>query len=229
MRRLGVCLAMASIFVSAAAAQHPRATHDVLPVVVSTDRNRSSGVDFEFSWSKGSHKHGSLARSLAVFARLPRAIDSLPAREQHVFAMPGSPITPLPAKSRLLLTAGGASIYAEPTKQGSVCYFLVPLGNGSCVSSLLHGALPQVTAGQVWGLMNNAAAAVSVRVPTSGWLHAKLGRNAFYLLLPHNVLAPTEIVVRERSGARHVYTIKRCHIGPISPLTGAAPLSPPPC
>lgn len=221
-----VRLLAAGVFVSAALATHPGSTHDVLRVVVGNGAQYSSGYDF--FWNK-SVKSASLARSLAVFARLPTPGDSLPASLRHAFANPGAPITPLPDKARRLVATGGASIYAEPTKQGSVCVFLVPLGSGSCVNALLHGALPQVTAGQVWGLMDNTAVAVSVRAPSSGWLRARLGRNAFYLRLPQHVLAPTEIVVRERSGARHVYTIKRCRIAPISPLTGAPPLGPPPC
>lgn len=216
----------AAVFVSAAIATHPGTTHDVLRVVVGTGAQYSSGFDFT---SPRSAKSAPLARSLAVFARLPRPSDLLPEHLRHVFASPLSPVTPEPGQARRLVAAGDASVYAEPTKQGSVCIFLVPLGNGSCIDALLHGALPQVSAGQVWGLMDNAAVAVSVRAPGSGWLHAKLGRNAFYLRLPRRVAAPTEIVVRERSGVRHIYTIKRCRIGPISPLAGAAPLGPPPC
>jgi hypothetical protein len=67
-----------------------------------------------------------------------------------------------------------------------------------------------------------------VRLPT-GWVRAATGRNAFYLRLPPPVRAPTEIVVHERSGLRHVYEIERCRIGRVTPLTGGGPLGPPPC
>jgi len=195
-------------------------THDVLPVVV----DRGANADFAFFWQVG-EKHASLARSLAVFQKPRRPEDLLPADEQHGFgSSPG--FTPEPSRARLLIAVGSARVDAYPTKQGDVCYFLGPLGGGSCVPGLLDGALPQVTRGQVWGLIDNGAEAVDVRVPASGWLHAAIGRNAFYLRLPGTILAPSEIVVRERSGIRHFYSIRRCYLAQISPL---APLSPGPC
>jgi hypothetical protein len=138
-------------------------------------------------------------------------------------------ITPEPNRGRRLFAAHGAAIYAEPTKQRGVCYFLFPNGSGSCVNELMHGALPGVTSGQVWGLIDNGAKAVDVRVPLLGVLHAAFGTNAFYLRLPKHVLAPTRIVVRERNGDRHIFDVKRCHIGKISPLSGLSPVSPRPC
>jgi len=217
----------------AAPAKSPPTTHDVLPVFVSTGRS-GVGVDFfSTSTSWGATKtHRSLARSLGVFARPARPSDVLPPVARAAFSAPGSPVAPEPARGRRLLARGSASIYAEPTRQGSVCYFLVGGGGGSggsCVSELLDGALPQVTAGRVWGLTDNGAIAVDVRLPASGWLHASLGRNAFYLRLPHRVLAPTQIVVRERNGARHIYDVRRCRVTDLSPLSGMSPLSPSPC
>ena len=204
-----------------------RDTHDVLPIVV-TPRRDSGLIEVYFSWEAGG-KQPSLARSLKVFSQFPRPGDSLPAFERLVFSLLGSANGPEPDRARRLLAAGGISIYAEPTKQGSVCYFLTPTGGGSCAPALRHGALPHVTGGQVWGLMDDGATAVDNRVPRSGWLHATTGRNAFYLRLPGTILAPSEIVVRERSGIRHFYRIKRCHIGQISPLAAITPLSPAPC
>jgi hypothetical protein len=206
--------------------KYPRAvaaTRDVLPVFA--DEGASSSVEF---FSSTSRHVRPLAQSLAVFKEPARPSDALPARERDVFV--ASPqITPEPNRARLLITAGPVRIFAYPTKQGLVCYFLEPAGSGGCAPDLLDGALPQVERGEVWGLIDDGAEAVDVRVPASGWLRAAIGRNAFYIRLPRNVLAPSEIVVRERNGVRHVYAIKRCHAGDVSPLAGASPLRPPPC
>jgi hypothetical protein len=179
-------------------------THDVLPVVV--DQGANAGVGFYWRFDG---EPRSLAHSLAVFQEPRRPEDLLRPDEQYAFE-PSPGFTPEPSRARLLIAVGSIRVTAYPTKQGDVCYSLGPLGAGSCVAGLIDGAMPQVTGGQVWGLMDNGATAVAVRVPASGWLHAALGRNAFYLRLPPHVLAPSEIVVRERSGIRHFYTIERC-------------------
>ncbi len=116
---------------------------------------------------------------------------------------------------------------------GSVCIFREPFAS-NCVPALLHGAYPQVDAGwrslrgQVWGLANNAAVSVRVHLD-SGWLAAKLGRNGFYLELPPRIVAPRQIVIRERSGIRHVYDIKRCRVDDIALSLLAGPVAPPLC
>jgi hypothetical protein len=130
-----------------------------------------------------------------------------------VFDDPARPGDALPAVERQIFAMPGSPITPEPGR----------------ARRLFSSGMPEVSRGQVWGLMDNGADAVDVRVPASGWLHAALGRNAFYLRLPPEVLAPSEIVVRERNGIRHFYRIERCHLGQITPLTGAAPLGPPSC
>ena len=65
----------------------------------------------------------------------------LPTFARAAFSMPGSPLKPEPARARRLFAGGRASIYAEPTRQGSVCYLFVGGrgSSGSCVSDLLDG------------------------------------------------------------------------------------------
>jgi hypothetical protein len=202
---LAVGGAIAAVAVTATLKAHPRSAHDtydVLPVFV--DGAGSSSVEFRFSTSEPGEP---LAQSLAVFKEPAQPGDAL-----YPDAFISSPtITPERNRARVLVAVGSARVVAYPTKEGLVCYFLQPFGNGGCAPTLYHGALPQVSRGLVWGLLDNGATAVDVRSPSSGWLHAATGRNAFYLRLPKNVPAPSEIVVHERSGLRHVFAIKRCH------------------
>ena len=197
-------------------------THDVLPVYVDSP----AGVDVEFSWSGHSDRHV-LARSLRVLTTPRRPSDALPS-EILQFARPTPGITPLTRRSHLLVSVGRRQVYAYPTREGDVCVYLVPLGGGQCDPAMMDGALPQVERGLVWGLVDNAATRVGVRIGRHS-VDAHLGRNAFLLRLPGGVRAPTQIVVYERGGTRHVYTIKRCRVQNVTPLTGSAPLAPPPC
>jgi hypothetical protein len=197
-------------------------THDVLPVYINS---AGSAAEYAFATDAAAHPPP-LARSLRVFSALPGAADLLPARLRRAFpAAPGT--TPEPSRSRRLLAAGGRTIFAYPTRRGGVCYFLLPLGGGGCTDVLLDGALPQVEPGLVWGLIDDGAVRVDVRISRSRVLEAHRGRNAFLLELPKPTLVPSEIVVHERSGVRHVYTIRRCRS--LTPLTGANPLAPPGC
>lgn len=199
-----------------------RDTHAVLPVAIGTGPN--AGVDFFFSWSKGSGG-ATLARSLRAFRR-PAA---RPLAAPGTIAFPATPtFTPEPSRAQLLLSSGSAQIVGYPTRQGDVCYVLVR-ASGSCSPTLGDGAIPMVDRGQVWGLIDDDAVAVDVLVPVLGILHAAIGRNAFYLRLPNPVRAPSEIVVLERDGVRHIYTIKVCHVSQNTPLAGKSPLPPPPC
>lgn len=63
----------------------------------------------------------------------------------------------------------------------------------------------------------------------TGTVQATVGANAFYLRLPPHVVVPERIVVSDRGGARHVYTIVRCHLAtsdrPFIPVFN--PLTPP--
>jgi hypothetical protein len=220
---LAVGGAIAATAVTASPTAHPRVareTYDVLPVFV--DRAGSSSVAFFYSTSG---QKQSLAQSLGVFKE-----PAQPGDARYSDASSSSPmITPERNRTRVLIAVGSARVVAYPTKEGLVCYFLEPFGSGGCAPTLFHGALPQVSRGLVWGLLDDGATAVDVRLPSNGWLPAATGRNAFYLRLPTNVAAPSQIVVRERSGLRHVFAIKRCHSGQIGPLPGASPLSPSPC
>jgi hypothetical protein len=230
-RRIVVLLAIGGAIAGLAATtggrqQHhasaSRDTHDVLPVAVNNGPN--AGTDLIFTWSSPHGSRLTLARSLRAFTK-PRKHTAV---APETIAFPATPaFTPEPDRAQLLLSSGAARIVAYPTKQGDVCFFLEGV-SGSCSSALGDGALPMVERGQVWGLIDNEAVAVNVLVRASGLLNAAIGRNAFYLRLPKPVQAPNEIVVQERDGVRHIYTIRACHIGPLTPLTASAPL-PPPC
>jgi hypothetical protein len=230
MKHIAVLLAIAAAIAILAATtgwrQHrpsaTRDTHDVLPVVV--DTGPSAGVDLMFSWSRVSGRKP-LARSLGAFRHA--AHHAFVATEPITF--PATPaFTPEPARTQLLLSSGTARVLAYPTKQGDVCYFLENV-SGSCSQTFGDGALPMVNRSQVWGLIDDDAVAVDILVPAAGLLHAAIGRNAFYLRLPKPVQAPSKIVVLERDGVRHVYTIKACQIRRNAPLAAPSPLPPPPC
>jgi hypothetical protein len=212
-------------------AQPPaKVTHDELPVFVHT------GNTLEVIWSQFSaeKRPERLADTLAVFAK-PRALeDVLPPILQQLTRLMSQPGFELDRPlARLLVASGTHRVYGVPMKNGSVCIFREPFGS-NCVPALLHGAYPQVDAGwrsrrgQVWGLADNGAVSVRVRL-TSRWLAAKLGRNGFYLELPPRIVAPRQIVIRERSGIRHVYDIKRCRVDDIALPLLAGPVAPPLC
>jgi hypothetical protein len=197
-----IALVFALALVPVAAAD----THQTLRVFV--DDPPSAGVA-EFIWT--SHSGSDHLSRLRVFAAKRRSADVLPGPLATAFGSdPG--VTPLPAHSRLLVAGDAKQVFAYPTKQGGICYFLWPQRNGACTETWDGGALPHVERGFVWGIVDNATTRVDVRLPASGWLHARLGRNGFILGLPDDIRAPTQIVVRERSGANHVYTIKRCRV-----------------
>ena len=239
MRRAALLLvvggAVAALALTASPLQHSqtaaRVTHDVLPVFVATGNGVTS---YQFTWS-GAGRPERLVDMLAVFAEPGGPQDVLPpVFQQFARLMSQQPGFELDApRARLLVTSGAHRLYGVPMKTGTVCMFRDTFGGPSCPTALLHGAYPQVEAGwksrrgQVWGLADNGAASVRVQLG-SGWLAAKLGRNGFYLELPPRIVAPKQIVVRERSGLRHVYDIKRCRVDMTLPLL-TGPLGPPPC
>ncbi|HET8528428.1 MAG TPA: hypothetical protein VFL60_05920 [Gaiellaceae bacterium] len=184
----------------------PPVTHDVLPVFVPPAGTTSaSGVDYQYTWG-GSTPLG--IPPLGVFDRPRRARDVLPAPARTFARFAHGEAR----RSRLLIAADGASVYAFPKAGGQLCVVREPNGGGTCVSSFVHGAYPQVEPRrEVWGVVDDAATSVDVTVD-GRVLHAALGRNAFYLALPHGAVVPTRIVVHERGGVRHVYVVKR--LGP---------------
>jgi hypothetical protein len=146
--------------------------------------------------------------------------DVVPPEAQQLARFAGGDV----ARSRLLLAAGGVRVYAFPADRGRLCIVRVRLG-GSCISALIHGVYPQVEPRRdVWGIVDDGAASVDVTVGRRT-LRAHLGRNAFFLRLPARAVVPTRIVVRERDGARHVFTVRRCTPRDVSPLS--SPLGPP--
>jgi hypothetical protein len=76
----------------------------------------------------------------------------------------------------------------------------------------------------VWGIVDDDAVSVDVTVGRR-ILRATLGRNAFFRQLPPGTVIPTQIVVRERNRARHIFDVKRCRLTDFTPLQ--APLGPP--
>jgi hypothetical protein len=189
-----------------------------------------SGQGFGFFTTTGGAK---LAPSLRVF-REPAGLDdgAPPAvrQQMQMFSAVGMPAEP--ERSRLMLVAGSTRIYGVPLSDGVVCAFVLPAPGVDCVPELMHGAAPVVDSRQdVWGLLGNAAVRVDVLVAGRS-LHATVGRNAFYLRLPRGVVAPTSVIVRDRDGARHIYTIRRCR-SDTTDLKGtaldsiASPLAPP--
>ena len=231
---VGLGGAIAAIALTASPSRHAqppaKVTHDKLPVFVHT------GNTLEVTWSGFSteERPKRLADTLAVFARPGALQDVLPPILQQLTRFMSQPGFELDRpRARLLVASGTHRVYGVPMKNGSVCIFREPFGS-NCLPALLHGAYPQVDAGwrslrgQVWGLADNGAVSVRVRL-SSRWLAAKLGRNGFYLELPPRIVAPMQIVIRERSGIRHVYDIKRCRVGDVALPLLAGPVAPPPC
>jgi hypothetical protein len=199
-----------------------RETVDTVPVFIVAESSGRLGVDVaEFRWTRGTSRP-TLASRLGVFRSLPLPGDQLP-RPLWPLA-PG--FTPEPERSRLLISGPTLRLYAFPTKQGQVCYQLLPDGDGACLPALLNGAWPEVRPRvDVWGLVDDGATRVEVEF-RRGSEPASLGRNAFYLRLPEGVVAPRAVVVSERSGVRHRFVFERCRVSDIGPLTAAAPLGP---
>jgi hypothetical protein len=189
----------------------PHVTHDTLPVYVGVH----GGVDYEYSWG------GNTAPlpKLAVLRRRRTMVDLLP-RPAQMFAR----FTHGRAdRSHLLIAVGGQQVFAFPGAHGQLCLMRAPRGGGSCLTSLLDGAYPQVEAGRdVWGIVDDGAVRVDVTAARR-IVRAKLGHNAFFLALK---AIPTRIVVHERNRDEHVYTVKRCKVD-VSPLP--SPLAPQPC
>ena len=205
-------------------------THDELPVFVDNG-NSTFSIGWEYVAREGPNR---LADTLAVFAKPGALRDVLPPLVQQLARLLSQPGFELEGqRARLLVTSGTHRVYGVPMRNGSVCMLRETWGGLNCVPALLHGAYPQVEPGwksrrgYVWGLADNGAASVRVRLST-GWLAAKLGRNGFYLELPLGAVAPSRIVVRERTGVRHVYDIERCRVDVALPLLGS-PLGPLPC
>lgn len=194
----------------------PPVTHDVLPVYVSPTAN--AGVD-EYTWTWRAGTSSPLA--LGVFKRPRTLADVTPARARLFAQFTGGQLD----DSRLLIRAGTTEVYAFPADRKQVCVMRLPEGGGSCLQSLIDGAYPQVEPRKdVWGIVDDDAVRVDVDVARHV-LHAKLGRNAFYLALPDGTVVPTRIVVHERNRARHVFDVERCRLNDVSPLQ--APLGPP--
>lgn len=225
MRRVAVLLVIiGGVAGLAVTAGHrtPPETVDTLPVFIPV-KGPLGVSQAEFVWGVDAIGRGPVAGTLAVFRSSPRPSDMIPASELR----PPTPrFTPRRDLSRLLVDRAQLRLYAYPTRQGEVCYLVVPGGEGSCLQSLLDGAWPQVRSRRdVWGLVDDAAIGVDVQIRNRVF-QAALGRNAFYLPLPTGVVAPTQIVVRDRDGARHRYVIRRCRLDRITPLTGINPVGP---
>jgi hypothetical protein len=214
-------------FAVALALLAPPVTHDVVPVYVNAV---GTGFVSEYVVTKDG-PHAGLTGALRVFRR-PRSPfrDLLPADvQQQVAFMAQAGFVADPRRSRLLLAQAGVRIYGIPASHGQACAFLLPEIQMQCWSTLRHGATPVVDARlDVWGLLGDAARRVDV-IFAAGTMRATVGANAFYLRLPAHVVVPERIVVRDRDGARHVYTIVRCHLEtgdrPFIPVFN--PLTPP--
>jgi hypothetical protein len=220
--------AVAALALTASPSQRARnVTHDELPVFVETRNGTLVGIDYHV----GDARPERLADTLAVFAQGGAPRDLLPPSLQRLANLMSEPGYELEsAGARLLVVSGEHRLYGVPMRNGSVCIFRETRAGTNCVPSLLHGAYAQIEPGwrsrrgYVWGLADNEADSVRVQLST-GWLAAKLGRNGFYLELPRGAVAPRRIVVRERTGVRHVYDVKRCRRagaflfgGPVGPL-----------
>jgi len=181
----------------------PPVTHDVVPVVVApVHPGTARGVDYEYTWGS---KAGAIPH-LGVFDRPRRARDVLPRVARTFVRFAHADVR----ASRLLLSTGSTRIYAVPKDRGAqLCVLREPSGGGTCVGSFAHDAYPQVQPRDaVWGVVDDGAVQVDVTI-AHDVVHARLGRNAFFLALPHGAVAPSRIVVRERDGTRHVYVVKR--------------------
>jgi hypothetical protein len=206
----------------------PPVTHDVVPVYIAAG---GTGFITEYVTTVGA-RQPQLAGRLRVFRR-PRAPfrDLLPPElQQQLEFMAQAGFGGNPRGSRLMLVRDGVRIYGLPASHGQVCVFVLPDLQMQCWSALQHGATPVVDARRdVWGLVGDTAQRVDVGF-AAGTLRAAVGTNAFYLRLPRHVVAPQRIVVTDRDGARHVYTVKRCRVGegdaPFIPAYN--PLTPPP-
>jgi hypothetical protein len=209
----------------------PLDTHDELPVFVESG---SGTYSVSIGYDVGDEGAGRLADTLTVFRQQGALQDLLPSTLQQLTQLMSVPGYELEgSRARLLVTSGAQRVYGVPMRNGSVCLFRETWGGLTCTPSLLHGAYPQVEParrsrrGYVWGLADNGAASVRVHLAT-GWLTAKLGRNGFYLDLPRGAVAPSRIVVREQTGARHLYDVKRCRPD-LTFLLFAGPVGPLPC
>jgi hypothetical protein len=205
----------------------PPVTHDVVPVYVAA--NAAVSVSEYISTIGG--RTPQLAVRLRAFHR-PRAPfrDLLPAElQQQVQLMARAGFGGDPRRSRLLLARAGVRIYGVPGPHGLVCAFVLPELRMECWQTLQHGATPVVDAHRdVWGLVGNAVRRVDVTF-AARTLRAAVGTNAFYLRLPRHVVAPNTIIVTDRDGARHVYTVVRCRIDASRPFIPTYnPLTPPP-
>jgi hypothetical protein len=201
----------------------PAPTHDTLPVYVDT----GSGYEVVL-WSTTSGPEPRL--QLGAFRR-PRAIwDLLPEplqEEAHLMALSWLGLEP--QRSRLLLVRGTVRIYGIPTASREVCAFVLEPHSLNCPARPMHGATPKVEPRvAVWGIVSDRASRVDVRFHTRT-AHAVVGNNAFYLRMPRGEVAPRSIVVTDSDGARHVYTIERCHVADFDQLVlPSGPLDPPP-
>jgi hypothetical protein len=176
----------------------PPVTHDVIPVLVQP-AHATSGADF--AWAAPRSRTG--IPHLAVFSRRATAADRLPS-EVRVFFRTVHGSTP-----RLLVASGAARVYAFRNARHQVCVVRTPLGEGQCVADLAHGAFPDVESRKaVFGIVDDGAVRVDVTV-RGRTRRAVLGRNGFLLAL-RGAAAPTRIIVHERNGERHVFTIERC-------------------
>jgi hypothetical protein len=206
----------------------PAPTHDTLPVYVDQGSGGGFFVEFTTTWGARQLK---LPAQLRAFRRARGIQDLLPApllQRAQFFAVTGLGLEP--RHSRLLLADGRIRIYGIPTRRGQLCAFVVPTESTDCTAVLLHGAWPKVEPRLVvWGVVDDRATRVDLRFAT-GTLRAALGTNAFYLGMPRGEVAPRSIVVTDRGGARHVYTIERCHVADFGDQVAlpSGPLDPPP-